>query len=299
MRRSTTAMQQHTEPSPELRLRPRRHGRLRRAAVWTVEHASAWLGGRALYRVRHLRQGRFLVREERVALRGLAPALEGFTIAQLSDLHAGTFLREGDLSDVVAHANALGPDLAVLTGDFITRHWSESLLVRGDLARLVARHGTYAVLGNHDYKDRAEGRIVASYADVGVRVLRNEGVRLVDERGGVGLVGVEDLEESKELDLAAARAGLAEGEPEIVMCHNPRGVLPLARVGVGLVLSGHTHGTQLDWPFLRRAGPPHPGLRLELGATTLVVSRGLGVIGVPLRIGAPAELVVVRLTRAA
>ncbi|MCC6406751.1 MAG: metallophosphoesterase [Planctomycetes bacterium] len=288
-------MRLEPDASPELRVAPRRHGPLRRSAVWTVEHVTAWLGGRALYRRRHLAAGRFAVREERVAIRGLSPRLAGFTIAQLSDLHAGTFLREGDLAAVVEHANGLRPDLVVLTGDFITRHWSEALLVRSDLARLRARHGVFAVLGNHDYKDRAEARIVASYAEVGVRFLCNQGVRLVDERGAFGLIGVEDIEESKQLDLAAARVGLSPDEPEIVLCHNPRGALPLARSGADLVLSGHTHGSQLDLPWMRRAGPPHPGVRLQLGATTLVVSRGLGVIGFPLRVGAPAELVVVRL----
>jgi predicted MPP superfamily phosphohydrolase len=264
-----------------------------------VEHACAWFGGRAFYRRRHLAAGRFVVREERVAIRGLAPALAGFTIVQLSDLHAGTFLARGDLAAVVACANELSPDLAVLTGDFITRHWSEALLVRDDLARLRARHGVWAVLGNHDYKDRAEQRIVSSYAEVGVRFLLNRGVRVEDERGALGLIGVEDLEESKQLDLAAARSGLVPGEPEVALCHNPRGALGLARSGSALVLSGHTHGTQLDVRWLRRAGPAHPGLRLELGAATLLVSRGLGVIGLPLRIGAPTELVVARLERAA
>lgn len=234
-----------------------------------------------------------------MAIEGLAPALDGFTIVQLSDLHAGLFLREGDLRDVVEAANARRPDVIVLTGDFITRHWSEALLVRDDLALLRARHGVWAVLGNHDYKDRSEARITASYAEVGVRFLRNQGVRLADERGAVSLIGIEDLEESKSLDLAAARAGLVSTDPEIVLCHNPRGALPLSRVGCELVLSGHTHGTQLDLPWARRAGPPHPGTRIELGGTTLLVSRGLGAIGLPLRIGAPAEILVVRLERSA
>lgn len=287
------------DASPELRVAPRRHSVWRRGLVRSVERAMAWMGGRALYRRRHLAAGKFVVREESVRLERLAPALSGFTIVQLSDLHAGTFLRDGDLAAVVEHTNRLRPDLVVVTGDFITRHWTEALLVRADLARLAARHGVFAVFGNHDYRDRAEARIVASYAEVGVRFLSNQGVRIADERGAIGLVGVEDLEESKSLDLRAARDGLAPGEPEIALCHNPRGAPVLARAGVGLVLSGHTHGTQLDLPFVRRAGPPHPGLRLELGATTLLVSRGLGVIGFPVRIGAPTELVVVRLERAA
>jgi len=70
----------------------------------------------------------------------------------------------------------------------------------------------------------------------------------------------------------------------------------LATERTAVVLSGHTHGNQVDLPLLRRLGPTHPGLRLELGRATLIVSRGLGVVALPLRVGAPAEVVRVRLT---
>jgi len=85
------------------------------------------------------------------------------------------------------------------------------------------------------------------------------------------------------------------GDVEIVLCHNPRGASAIAGAGCTAILSGHTHGTQVDLPLLRRLGPQHPGLRLELGPTTLIVSRGLGVVAVPLRVGVPAEVVYVRL----
>jgi predicted MPP superfamily phosphohydrolase len=90
---------------------------------------------------------------------------------------------------------------------------------------------------------------------------------------------------------------LRNGDLEIVLCHNPRAAQFLSRERCAAVLSGHTHGTQIDWPLARRVGPPHPGTRMQFGPTTLIVSRGLGVIGVPLRVGAPAEVVVLRLER--
>ena len=78
---------------------------------------------------------------------------------------------------------------------------------------------------------------------------------------------------------------------------NPSAAPHLIGPRTAVVLSGHTHGTQVDLPILRRLGPAHPGLRVELGTATLIVSRGLGVVGLPLRVGAPAEIVLVSLTR--
>ena len=111
------------------------------------------------------------------------------------------------------------------------------------------------------------------------------------------ITGLEDLEEGRVVDVAAARKDLRSGDTEIMLCHNPRGARVLARQGCAAILSGHTHGTQVDLPWLRSLGPDHPGLRVEFGRTSLIVSRGLGVVGAPLRINAPAEVVVVELSR--
>ncbi len=275
----------------EVRVPQRRHSRLRRAFFRAVEHTCATLGGRRLYRRRQLSASRLRQREERIAIPGLPRALEGFRIAHLSDLHAGPFLGRGDLAEVVDVVNAGGADLCALTGDLITRHWSEALEVLDDLARLRARHGVFGVFGNHDYRDRREGEIAAAYAEHGLRFLRNENHRIV--LGGAALVvsGLEDLEEARRIDVAAARAGVRPGDVEVLLCHNPGRAAGLARPGCVAILAGHTHGGQVDLPLLRRLGPPHPGGRLEFGSTSLVVSNGLGVIGLPLRVGAPAEVV--------
>lgn len=280
-----------------VRVAPRRHSRLRRAVFHAAEALARVLGGRAYYRRAHLARPGLRVREERVVVRGLAPQFEGFTLVQLSDFHAGSFLRAGDLADVVEAANALAPDVVALTGDFLTHSCDEALPLAADFARLRAREGVFAVFGNHDYRERREAEIVRAYAPAGVRFLRDACVRI--ERGGqaVALVGVEDLEEAKSVDVGAARALVRPGDVEIVLCHNPSSARVFARPGCAAILSGHTHGGQIDLPFLARLGPKHPGARLRLGSTLLVVSRGLGAIGVPVRIRAPAEIVVVRLVR--
>src|SRR5690606_1160454 len=110
-----------------------------------VERTLAALGGRAFYRRRHLAAGRFRVRREDVAVAGLGPGLEGFTLAQLSDPHGGRFLGAGDLDAVVDAVNAAEPDVCVLTGDYISHHWSDALPLAASFGRLRSRHGTYAV----------------------------------------------------------------------------------------------------------------------------------------------------------
>lgn len=283
---------------PSVRVAPRRHSTLRRAAFRAAEELARVLGGRAYYRRAHLRRPGLRVREERVRVRGLAPGLEGFTLVQLSDFHAGSFLRSGDLADVVEASNALAPDVVALTGDFLTHSCDEALPLAADFARLRAREGVFAVFGNHDYRERREDEIVRAYAGSGVRFLRDACVRI--ERGGaaLALVGIEDLEEAKRVDLQRARSLVRTGDVEIVLCHNPSSARALARPGCAAILSGHTHGGQIDLPFLARLGPKHPGARVQLGETLLVVSRGIGAIGVPVRIRAPAEIVVLRLSRA-
>jgi len=284
--------QEKTDP----RVAPRRLSAWR---VWffrRIEGVLMLLGGRALYRHTWLRAGRFRIREERIFVPGLPADLEGFRVAQLTDLHAGPFLAGGDLADVVAAVNALAPEVVAITGDFIAHHWSEAELIRADLAELSPPLGVFAVFGNHDYKDRLEHRIEEMYASAGVRFLRNASERLAVGNAHVAVVGVEDLEEARVIDLAAARADLGPDDVEIVLCHNPMGARAIARQGCAAILSGHTHGLQVDLPWLRTLGPQHPGLRIEFGTTTLIVSRGLGVVGLPLRYRAPAEVVMLSLT---
>jgi predicted MPP superfamily phosphohydrolase len=288
----------HVADPTSVRRPPRRHAWLRRAGFRAAELGAQALGGRALYRRRHLARGRLAVREEALSVPALAPELDGYLLAHLSDFHGGPFLGRGDLAGVLALLAERGPDVVVVTGDWVTHRWSDALPLLDDLAAYRAPHGTFAVFGNHDYRERAEGRIAEAGRERGIRFLRNEGVRLARGSAAVGLVGLEDPEEARALDLDAARAALAPGDVEIVLCHNPLAARAIARGRATRILAGHSHGAQVDWPGLRRLGPPHPGARVELGGSTLVVSRGLGVVGLPWRAGAPAEVVFARLVPA-
>jgi len=278
-----------------LRQAPRRYGAWLARTVRALESAACALGGRALYRRRHLRHGAFGVRREALVVPGLASELEGLCCVQLSDLHAGPYLRAGDLRDVVEAVNAEAPDLVFVTGDLISRGWRDAEALVGDLAGLRPRLAALAVFGNHDYRERKEGEIERLLAGAGVRVLRNRCARFQLGGAGLAVVGLEDLEEARYVDPQAARAGVRAGDLELALCHHPAGGPVLARPGCAAVFSGHTHGGQLDLPGLGGFGPAHPGARLRLGATTLFVNRGLGTIALPLRLGAPTEVLVVRL----
>lgn len=274
---------------------PRRFSRLRIGAFAAIERVAVLLGGRALHR-RHLRRDRLRVREEELEVEGLPPALHGFTVAHLSDIHAGPFLGRGDLAGVEEVLRRISPDVVCWTGDFVVHGIHNVQPLHDELARLVGRRATFAVFGNHDYLHREEWRFVEAMEPAGWRFLRNGGAVVQVGEGRVGFLGIEDPEEGKVVDVAAAFQDL-EGERldlRIGLSHGPRAAPEFAARGARAVLSGHSHGTQVDLPFLRDLGPSHPGLRVELGATTLIVSRGLGVIGAPVRVGVPAEVVLLR-----
>lgn len=281
--------------SSALRQPPRRHSQLRLVLFQTVEVFARALGGRRFYRWLNLRAGRFDVREEIVIVPQECADLAGLSIVQLSDIHAGPFLREGDLRDVVRAVQDLDPDVVVFTGDLISRNADEAQLVLKDLASIKPRHGFYGVFGNHDYRHRREGEILETYASAGIHFLRNACVRPLGADSSLILLGVEDLEEAQDLDISAARSEVRPGDFEVVLSHNPGGARALLSDATRLVLSGHTHGKQIDLPVLRTLGPHHPGDRVDVPGAVLVTSRGLGVIGVPLRIRVRPEIVVIRL----
>ncbi len=279
-----------------LRLVPRRFSRGRLLAFHLLEGAAAALGGRAFYRRTALSPGRLRVRRERLAIDGLPTAFQGLRIVQLSDPHAGPFLGRGDLAHAVDAVLALAPDLVVLTGDLITHRTEEAFELIFDLARIRARLGKFAVFGNHDYRGRREHEIAARFErEAGFVFLRDSAVRFAGGERDLVLVGLEDVEEARAPDAQSARAGSRESDIEVVLCHNPAAAPWLARAGCALILCGHTHGHQIDLPGIRALAPPHPGDRVQHGATAIITSRGLGALGVPLRVRSPAEIVCVEL----
>lgn len=196
-----------------------------------------------------------------IPVRGLPAPFAGLKVAHLTDFHVGRHTPRGYLEDALARAAAERPDLIALTGDFVHKGYRHVETAAGLFRGLSAPLGMYAVLGNHDFavrnalgvrRHRGLHRAVAdALGAAGVRVLRNEAVRV--ERGGAGLVvaGVDDLW-SRAADPHAALGRACPHTPRVVLAHNPRAVETFGRHRFDLVLSGHTHGGQVNWPGLGR-----------------------------------------------
>ena len=245
------------------------------------------------------------LRRVAVPIEGLDPALEGFTIAQISDLHVGPTIGERYVRHVVERSNALRPDLVVLTGDIVDG--SPQRLARhvAPLGALQARHGVLFILGNHDCYSGAR-RWIEHFRSLGLRVLLNEPVLL--RHGGAPVVvgGVVDpalqLSEPRARprpDLAAApEAGPAL---RILLAHNPALAELGRQAGFDLQLSGHTHAGQFfPWTLaVRMVHAPHVVGLSRAGGMWVYVNPGTGSWGPPVRFGSTTELTLLTLTRAA
>ena len=236
---------------------------------------------------------RFSVNDERIWLDALPSAFHGLRIVQISDIHHGLFLPKEWLSEAVRQANRLNPDIIALTGDFVT--YSRRMIGPAAelLGRLRARYGVYAVLGNHDFRVDADA-IAQALRKQRIDVLRNRHVSLRFGSKSVYLVGVDDY--GYGADLRRAIRGVPRDAATILLAHNPRVIHLASRNNVSLVLSGHTHGGQVNLPLLGTVyGRSPERLRYkigwdQMGATQIYVSRGIGTIVLPWRLRCPAEI---------
>ena len=243
-----------------------------------------------------LRGPRVVRYEARIA--ALAPELDGLRIVQLSDLHLGSLLGRRWLEARVAQVEALRPDLLVVTGDLIDSEVAPVRPLVPLLRRLSAPLGVWGVTGNHEFYAGLPAS-TALYADAGIRLLRDSWAEV---RPGLVLVGVDDLSARRQLGLNGDPVSRAfQGSPDttrIFLSHSPLRAKEAALAGAGLMLSGHTHAGQI-WPFTYLCAIPYPhqaGLYRE-GGMQLIVHRGTGTWGPPMRLFLPSEIVEVTLRR--
>jgi uncharacterized protein len=241
------------------------------------------------------------ITETSIWLHRLPAALEGLKIVHLTDIHHSLFTPIEDVERVVHLANRLEPDVVALTGDYVTLSPAYIWPVARVLGKLRARRGIFAVLGNHDFQVDAREVTRALRAER-IRVLRNS--RYPVRAGGKTLwfLGVDDLWWESD-DLPAALRAVPARDPKVLLCHNPRGIWQASEHGVDLVLSGHTHGGQVRLPGLGSLYRSKLGERFlegwnHLNGTQIYVSRGIGKVVVPLRLGCPPEIACLRLHRA-
>lgn len=231
-----------------------------------------------------------------VGRRPRGPALDGFRLVQLTDLHISRLLAEPWTRALVARINALEPDLIVFTGDVIdgtpaARHRDVS-----PLAALRARHGVIASLGNHEYYFGG-ARWAAEFEALGMRVLRNQHVAIEAKDHALFVAGITDpaalLYGIEGPDLEQALNGVAADVPLVLLSHRPIRSTRNARAGVDLQLSGHTHGGMvrgLDLAVWAVNGGFLSGA-YDIDGMWMYVNRGAGLWnGFPLRMGVPAEI---------
>jgi hypothetical protein len=232
-------------------------------------------------------------RRVEVTIAGWPRALDGFRIAQISDIHIGPILGREFARGLVERVNALQPDLIAVTGDLVDGGVAQ---VGGEVepfAALHAPHGVFFVPGNHDFYSGLDGWLARVEA-LGMRVLRNERVA-IGGADGFDLAGVDDHRGDWRLgsteDLASALAGRDPARPVVLLAHDPATFRAAQAASVELQLSGHTHGGQI-WPFnalVRLATPFVAGLHRR-GCSQIFVTRGVGFWGPPMRLFAPNEI---------
>ena len=267
----------------------------------TVAAAVALLvSGAAAVAVRSAR-GPIDVRKLRVRLARLPAAHDGFTIVQLSDVHVGATIGRAFIEEIVGRTNALHPDLVAITGDLVDGSVADLGAAIEPLSQLQAPHGVFFVTGNHEYFSGAEAW-VAELRRLGIRVLQNERVSIGNATASFDLAGIDDRSSANFGGMtpsdAMARA-LADRDPTrelVLLAHQPRSWLEAKPYGIGLQLSGHTHGGQI-WPFglLVQMQQQFVAGLYRRDNSQIYVSRGTGYWGPPMRLAAPAEITEIRL----
>jgi uncharacterized protein len=209
--------------------------------------------------------------------------LDGFTIAQFSDLHRSLIVPDSLLRTAVEMTNDLKPDIVVATGDFVNRRASNAGPCADILSKLTPRIGTYAVLGNHDHW--TDAKVVTSHLERrGISVLDNTSTRIAD---GLTLIGIDDFWAGRP-DFSKAWSKADPEDAHVFLCHNPIAVR-MVKSRECLMVSGHTHGGQVNLPFIpRRTLPGLKGWKyirgwFQVGSVALYVNRGIGMINPPIR----------------
>jgi len=262
------------------------------ATLATGAAGTAWGMGSAL--------GRIPIERVRVALGRLPAAMSGTRLVQLTDMHVGPTLRRDFVQRVVDQTNALRPDVIAITGDLVDGSVDQLRDQVAPLASLRARYGVYFVTGNHEYYSGAN-EWIEHLTSMGIRVLRNERVRIGDATASFDLAGVDDWSsaghgEGHGHDMNAAMRGADPQREVVLLAHQPRSVWAAAKHKVGLQLSGHTHGGQIfPWMFFVLVQQPFVVGLHRVADTWIYVSRGTGFWGPPVRVGAPPEITLVEL----
>jgi predicted MPP superfamily phosphohydrolase len=242
-----------------------------------------------------------VVERVQVPLKNLKSGLEGCKIVQMSDIHLYPYTQIGLVQEAVSVANALQPDLVVLTGDYVLQKAGSIFDLAPVLASLNARYGVFAIVGNHDVWTNVDV-VRAGLEEAKISVLRNESIVLGAGSSLINLAGLDDGWSGKP-DLKATLASLPANTPTILLAHEPDLADTFSLDGrVSLQLSGHTHGGQVRLPGIGAPLLPFLGRKYDRGLYNvnnmwLYTNTGIGVV-FPFRFNCPPEVTEITLVGA-
>jgi uncharacterized protein len=242
----------------------------------------------------------FQLKEVELHVAGLAVDLDGLRIVQLTDIHMGAYLDRQDLEHAIGMANETRAHLALVTGDLITMRRDPLDRCIDALSALRADAGVLGCLGNHEIVGNCEAEAAKLGARAGIRFLRGERTSLRFGDAFLNVAGV-DYQRQRHVYLKGAGKLVQPGEFNVLLSHNPDVFPVAAEQGYDLTIAGHTHGGQVTVEILHqylnvmRFFTPYVYGLYERQGRSIWVSRGLGTVGVPARIGAPPEVALIRL----
>ena len=239
-------------------------------------------------------------------VRGLPRDLEGLRILQISDIHLSPSMNVSDLARIVDAGNETRPHIATVTGDLVTKFRDPVDECLRQLSRLKADAGVFGSLGNHETYAGVEKRVVDYGRELGMEFLRYEQRRLRFGGAALNLVGIDYEPLGKQEEYLVKADGLVEEEAvNVLLSHNPDVIPAAVRKGFHVTLAGHTHGGQVTfevlhpWANIARYFTPYVYGKYELTEGgrfgSAFVTRGAGTIVVPVRLGAPPEIALIRL----
>ncbi len=269
---------------------------------------SAYAFGGAAYGI--VKHDQYTLENQEIKIANLPAELRGVTITLISDIHAGQYMNENDMREYADVVNDLGSDIICIPGDFINFQIEDTKPMAHAFRDLKAKHGVYGTLGNHDFFVDANYVADVIKNESPVTLLRNKYSKITVNGKDLFILGVDDTRDSggkmngtvlSYIDNTANEAAAANASfnisPKILLCHKPYSFDEIAKRDVDLVLAGHTHGGQVvpfklgdfNLSFAGFVSKYISGL-YNIGKSNMYISRGIGTVGLPIRLNCPPEI---------
>ncbi|MBS1913364.1 MAG: metallophosphoesterase [Bacteroidetes bacterium] len=246
-----------------------------------------------------------------VKMPNLPQALKGTTIALITDIHSSVFMMRDEMERYVKALNAMNADIAIVGGDFVNSKLGEVYPFAEAFSALRAPLGVYGVTGNHDYYTGEVEKVAHEVEQCGIKLIRNSNLAIEKNGEKIWLMGMDDADiydvkpyletgKSPRGTIENMLRGVPDGAPRLFLCHKPYPFEEYSTLGMDLMLSGHTHGGQvviaqmdnINLSFATLASRYVAGLYRARSnrRSQLYVSRGVGTVGLPMRLNCPPEV---------